>query len=1100
MTATTSSVGRGHGGRVRLPLVLALIAAALVAVAAPVPAAGHVSTHAGTAADLSGTETLTVMADTSSAAYRWTKVNRDNGDTSYWTTARERAVVGKVPDDDDMFRSFFQFDLRSIAGAMVTDAQFQVVLDRSRTHMPTPTDLWHTQTIDPDRSLTWNNSGDHWLRKLATGTGNAADDQPDWSMGFASGALRQVVQNVANSAGDAIALGLRAPNEGDTNQWKEFLPATAQLVIKFNRLPRPPVRPNFSNPRPCGTQAVPTVISSRQPSFAAVGSDPDEGNVTTRLSIVRADESIQYEVDSSLTTSGAAFSWPAVPAGQLQPGVTYYYRARSDDRFDDGIHLGPASEKCYFVIDEVGPQVPALESTDYPDGEPVIPARTVGYVTVRAQDPDVVAFGYGFLQDRIGQRIPAGADGVARIPLTLHPDPQTGVLARRLYVNAVDKAGNVSELTPAWDLRALSGPAKPAVRGDVNGDGKADVQAVLNQGNGRTAVWNVVGGQGTVGWDSGEQGGFALQRTRPLQGDFDGDGRADVTLFREEAGRQLALYVLKSDGNRYELAETAAWRSTGWTLSSSRMSSGDVTGDGKSDLLVQVDAGDGTWRAMVFAGGRLDLPGEWLRTTTAGGTWVDTAPVLADTDGDGKDDLVVMRELGGCRTAVDVYRSSGTAFASSAVRLHDSGAGAYCLSRSKATVGDVTGDGKDDLVTSYDNGDDDAAIWVFSATGTRTQWWRTPGKFDASDVVLSTGDFSGDGKDDVAVVDATDGGGRDIFTLRSTGSAFEAPQLNWSGPQVGAVTGPSFDIEHRGYELVARHSRRCLQVRGGGQGDSVVIDQQTCAGTLQQRFQLEEIAGTGQYLIHPTHNDGESFDGRARCVSASGQASQEGTPVLQQPCLNTARQQLMLSSVEGAGLDTVVRLRFANSGKCMGVQGAGAGDAVPVVQQSCNPSGSQEWILRPAVHTPQLNDTYRISLVNGGNVVDVTSCANADGADMRLWKWSTSTRCQRWKFKPLGDSTYQIVDSSTGKAMDVQGCSRDNLAVVQLWTANDTACQRWRVEPAAGGTWSILQTTTGKTLDVAGCRSEQGSDLIIWTYWNGPCQRWKLDKYAPLPN
>ncbi|MDX6275682.1 MAG: hypothetical protein QOJ92_2892, partial [Frankiales bacterium] len=75
--------------------------------------------------------------------------------------------------------------------------------------------------------------------------------------------------------------------------------------------------------------------------------------------------------------------------------------------------------------------------------------------------------------------------------------------------------------------------------------------------------------------------------------------------------------------------------------------------------------------------------------------------------GDGKADLLSMRNLTGCQTVVDLYRSTGTAFAA-AQRIYDSGPGNLCWDRSKPVIGDADGDGKDDIIALYEYAPDDA--------------------------------------------------------------------------------------------------------------------------------------------------------------------------------------------------------------------------------------------------------------------------------------------------------------------------------------------------------------------------------------------------------
>ncbi|WP_344239443.1 RICIN domain-containing protein [Kribbella hippodromi] len=1038
-------------------------------------------------------------------AQLWTHVNQMAPDESYWNYDRaEGAKVGLSWDLAVRYRSFFRFDTTALAGSRVVSAAFDIVLDHSPSGSPTPAALWRTARIDANQPLTWNNSTNHWQQELAQASGNAwTGHQPDMSMRFTSDAVKSTVQDVASTRTSTATFGLRAPDEGNKYQWKKFRPDTAALVVRYNNAPRPPDKVNFSRPRPCGPASTPTVVSGLvPPSFSAVASDPDNDNLVTKLSIRRADNNaVAYESTSSTTTSGAAFAWPQLPSGALAPGVPYYYVASSNDNVaDDGIEYGAESPRCYFVLDAQPPAVPQLASTDFPpDGEEGIPARTTGVVTLRpaAADTDVAEYMYGFQQDRVLSRIKAGPDGTVQLPVTVWPDPQTGIPQRRLYVRAVDRAGNVSAVTRAYDLVASANTTQiPRVRGDINGDGRADVSAVLDHGWGRTAVWNVFakpGGlqTGTLAWDSGENGGFALYRTRPVQGDFDGDQRADIMLFREEAGRRVAAYLLKSDGNRYDAPSNPVWYSgsAGWPLSGARIISGDVNGDGKDDVAVQLDNGNGGWRIMLFPGGNLGTPVQWVSTT---GDWSRSAPLLADVDGDGRDDLVDMTNLGACRTQVTVRKSTGTSFSATPTTLYE---GDYCWDKSKPVVADVNGDGKDDLVAMYEYGQNDLALRAFVSSGTamtEAQWYR--GALDPAKAALSAGDYTADGKDDVALVYALDNGGRDVSILASTGSAFGAPASGWREATVGATTGPKFDIDNRAYELVARHSSKCLDVPGASQTDAAPIQQYECNGNIQQRFRLAQIAGTDQFEVHTVHGNGGKDDGKPRCFDVEDMRQDDNAPLLQWPCSGTGNQQLTVEYLEGSSYDTVVRLRFAHSSKCAAVPDSSLGNAVTVVQQTCTAQANQQWLLRPVFTGQTLDGRYKLAAVRGGKVLDIQDCGTVPtSSEIRMWDWVPGSPCQRWQLKPMGDDVYQIYDPNSQRNVDVQGCPGSNASPVLPVTPSDSAqCQLWRIEPAIDGSWSILQNTSGRSMDVAGCSDQAGADVITWPYWNGQCQRWNL--------
>lgn len=1055
---------------------------------------------------------VSIDPDFSGPQYRWTHVASAWPDQSYWSLDRVQAKVGYQgwSSPYSKHRSYFQMGTSTINGSKVRNAYFAITLDHSALCGANSTaDLYQTDPIDPAVAVTWTNSvNEYWpttstgsfdtSKKLASASGHANEQacaEPDMGMEFAGANLKSLVQSIADSRAGFITLGLRAPDssEGNRNNWMKFHPNTATIVVEYNNVPPAPTKLNATRAIPCGTATAPTPISTTQPQFSAVGYDADGNNLTNELQIYRSDGVLAHSVTTTSTTSGAAFSWPAVPTGKLAHGSTYYYRARSND----GLDWGPFTGNCYFVVDTVAPQLPSISSTDYPNGQPVIPARTTGTVTLRANnaDTDVTEFIYGFQQDALTMRVRAAADDTATIPITVWPDPVTGVPSKRLYVKSADAAGNVSPTTPAWDMTTLPNPAPiPHVRNDTNGDGRSDVTTVLDHGFGRTAAWNVIardGGfhTGAVAWDSGQNGGFPADRIRAVPGDFTGDGRTDLAVFQEEPERKISLYLLESDGNRYEVASTPVWAGGPaiWSLTMARIATGDVNADGKSDIAVQIDEGNSKWRVSMFLGGNLGAPVLWLQGPAGSPAWVHQAPLLADIDGDDRADLVSMRNAGGCRTTTVMYRSTGTAFTSTAVTLHDSGAGTYCWERSKPVVGDVNGDGRDDIITMYDHSATDSALWAFQSTGTAltaAQWWRTPNEFDAIKATLSTGDFNTDGRDDVAIVHAGAGGSRQVWTLASTGTAFAARSLGWQ-EQVGAVGGPRSEVEHRSYELIARHSRRCLEVPGNSTADNQVLDQYDCvAGALNERFRLVPVPGTERFVVKAVHS--------VKCAAVQSASVAEAAIITQTPCDDLTHQQVTVEYVDGSTSDTVVHLRFAHSGKCGDIATGSGANGADFVQQTCDGTGSQQWILRPAYNTRQLGGLYRITSEVGGKVLDVAGCATKDGSDVQVWDWISTSKCQRWTLQSLGDDVYQIIDGNTGKALDILGCSTADGAVATIWTSNSSICQRWRIEPAAGGAYTVFAANTGKTLDVKSCSAAAGADLILWPYRGASCQRYLI--------
>ncbi|MBM7774455.1 hypothetical protein JOD54_004659 [Actinokineospora baliensis] len=317
-------------------------------------------------------------------------------------------------------------------------------------------------------------------------------------------------------------------------------------------------------------------------------------------------------------------------------------------------------------------------------------------------------------------------------------------------------------------------PVTPAdsgsVTGDFTGDGKADVLSLYDYGDSTTGLWVFPGTSGSGdtaaspyrAWLSGP-GGWTASRGKITTGDFTGDGKTDLLALYDYGNSVTGLWVFPGATAQNPTSPYQVWLSGAgaFTWANTKISAGDFTGDGKADVTAIYDYGASTTGLFIFPGTSGSTTGPyraWL--SGAGGfTWSNTKIATGDFTGDGKADVAALYDYGASTTGL--FIAPGTAAtgdsASQPYRVWLSGTGGFTWSNSKIAAGDFTGDGKSDVTVLYDYGASTSGLFVFPGTGGSASsgyrvWLSGAGGFTWSNAKITSGDFTGDRKADVAVL------------------------------------------------------------------------------------------------------------------------------------------------------------------------------------------------------------------------------------------------------------------------------------------------------------------------------------------------------------
>ncbi|MFC4858595.1 FG-GAP-like repeat-containing protein [Actinophytocola glycyrrhizae] len=261
---------------------------------------------------------------------------------------------------------------------------------------------------------------------------------------------------------------------------------------------------------------------------------------------------------------------------------------------------------------------------------------------------------------------------------------------------------------------------------------------------------------------SGNCGGGASTMFGGSPTDFNGDGRDDIVTFNQ--GALGDVYVALSNGSGFA-GTSVKWHAF-FAPGGETPLTGDFDGDGRDDI-VTFTHGSLNDVYVALSNGSSFGPGvKWHDFFALGGE----VPAVGDVNGDGRDDIVTFTR----GTSGDVYvaLSTGTAFAAS-VRWHDF----FALGGEFPAVGDVNGDGRDDIITFTRGTAGDVFVALSDGArfvGTTVKWHDL---FAVGTEQPRVGDFDGDGKADIATF--TNNAAADVYVATSTGTGFTGTTVKW---------------------------------------------------------------------------------------------------------------------------------------------------------------------------------------------------------------------------------------------------------------------------------------------------------------------------------
>jgi hypothetical protein len=388
-------------------------------------------------------------------------------------------------------------------------------------------------------------------------------------------------------------------------------------------------------------------------------------------------------------------------------------------------------------------------------------------------------------------------------------------------------------IAPGSPVALFSGgmfaPGGPIATGDFNGDGNLDLAVVDEQ----AATVSILLGNGNgefklagppIPYSGGSGGSIAV-------GDFNGDGRQDLAI----ATTELNVLLVNGSGG-FTPAPGSPLPLNGYSAS---LVAGDFNGDHRTDLAVALyseevavylNSGEGRFqRAGGVAPATDGAPSDMVAGKFTGAGPLDLATVASSTNtvtvllGDG---------AGGFQQAPGspFLVAGGPGASSSSPGLPES-----------IAVGDFNCDGEPDIAAANFNGSSDSvAILQGDGSGGFTNAAGSPFPADGNPRPIAVGDFNGDRRPDIAVVNS--------FLGRVT--ALENATIGGSCEPSIAVSSPTDGATYtQGQKVVASYT--CDAPTGA----SVT----SCAGPVASGVAIDtETPGVHTFTVNTTDSDGVS--------------------------------------------------------------------------------------------------------------------------------------------------------------------------------------------------------------------------------------------------
>ncbi len=252
-------------------------------------------------------------------------------------------------------------------------------------------------------------------------------------------------------------------------------------------------------------------------------------------------------------------------------------------------------------------------------------------------------------------------------------------------------------------------------------------------------------------------------------------------------------------------------------------------------------------------------------------------------------------------------------------------------------------------------------------------------------------------------------------------------------------------------------------------------------GAWAQNWQFIYESNTDSYrIINPT---------TGRALDIAGGSTAQGTNV-QLWSQNSTCAQRWKALDNGDG--SITLLSLCTPSRALDLSGGNTANDTNVEIWSTNNTDAQKWKIAKYVSGTPItipNGTYSLTSALSSNL----TLGSSTSYNSQLTNHTSNSKSQ-WKIEQVaGTSYYNLIDISTGKALDIYDARTTNGTNIQTWSYNNSCAQQWKFYQTDDGYLTLESACSpGMVLDVFDAQAKAGANVQLWQTNSSRAQKWQL--------